>query len=426
MPALVPGKRVVDVIAGLRNEIGPEVPRVLDLVVIASDERDAAEERRIAVDDADLAANGGVVVRVQKAVIGANETNAGFVDQTRSERIGPADGCSIGMIEVRAASKASTRGQIREESGVSLVGAAAAKAAENGVRGIEEIVSADIEVVPILDNACGAGVVLKNVVAIAVDGRCAVRFREEFQIGLADRIDARRWNDVGLRAIAHELQAGAWVDDGNGAGKACAGAPRIAGAEQLGKVTLAHQVGGHGGKADLTRLAQAEAFVIAEVKEFVLDDRAAHGAAELVAIEAGCFAGEEKVLGIQIGVAVKPESAAVNRIGAGFEGSDDQGAPGATVFRRSNVGLNAELIDGVRRREKHDGVHKGLVVVNAVQDEIVVLRAETIDGERRTTFLTEAEGLGVVVGAGSGIGTSRNAAGHAWGQSGKLSEVAPI
>lgn len=109
------------------------------------------------------------------------------------------------MIEVCAASKARTGGQIGEESRMVLVSAAATKAPENGVLGIEEVVNADIKVVPILDNACRAGVVLKNAVTSAVDGRGAVGFREEFQVGLADGINARRWNDVRLLTVPGKI-----------------------------------------------------------------------------------------------------------------------------------------------------------------------------------------------------------------------------
>ena len=87
----------------------------------------------------------------------------------------------------------------------------------------------------------------------------------------------------------------------------------------------------------------------------------------------------------------------MNFIGTRFDRCDDQSPTGAPELCGSNAGLDAELVDGIRRREEDDRVDERFVVVNAIEDEVVVLRPQAVYRESGATGLPETVSFGIVV-----------------------------
>ena len=90
-----------------------------------------------------------------------------------------------------------------------------------------------------------------------------------------------------------------------------------------------------------------EAFVVSEDKEAVLNDGAADGEAELVALEGLGAAGEEGA-GVEGVVAEEMEGRAVPLIGAAAAGDIDD-AGGIAEFGLEEVALDLELLHGIER-----------------------------------------------------------------------------
>ncbi len=84
MFALAPSQCVVDVVAGLRNQVASIVAGVLDLAIVSADKGDTTEQRGVAVYDAQGYADVCVIAGRRVAVGGADKPDAGFVDQGRT------------------------------------------------------------------------------------------------------------------------------------------------------------------------------------------------------------------------------------------------------------------------------------------------------------------------------------------------------
>ncbi len=146
-----------------------------------------------------------------------------------------------------------------------------------------------------------------------------------------------------------------------------------------------------------------KSLIVAKDEELVFEDGAASGEAELFALEVrnGCGGGEVERVGIEDLIAEVTEGGSVDLVGARFDGGVDDGTACATELGRGNSGGDAELLDRVGRREDDDGVYQRLVVVGAVEQEVVGLRAKAVDGECTAAAIGVAEGFDVAVDAGS-------------------------
>ena len=139
----------------------------------------------------------------------------------------------------------------------------------------------------------------------------------------------------------------------------------------------------------------AEAFVVEEEEELVLEDGAAEVHAELVAVEGGLLEGNdvagvadggglEEAGGVEVGVADELVDRGVELVGSACGGDVDGGAGGAAVLRALVVGDDLELRDGVGRNGD-DLVVEALValavgvVVHAVEQEVVEHAALAVD-----------------------------------------------
>src|SRR5437879_1675063 len=82
-------------------------------------------------------------------------------------------------------------------------------------------------------------------------------------------------------------------------------------------------------------------------------------------------------------------------VGSGLERGHDDGSSGAAELSGSHAGLDAKLVNRVSRRKENDGVDQGFVVVNSIEDEIVVLGTQAIDGKGGAASFAVAEGFRV-------------------------------
>ncbi len=114
----------------------------------------------------------------------------------------------------------------------------------------------------------------------------------------------------------------------------------------------------------------------------------------------------------------------MNLVGAGLDGGLNDGAAGAAELGRGGGGVDAEFLGAVEIGEELERVDEGFVVVDAVEDEVVGLRAETVGGKRAAAGGAVAEGFRVAVDAGSGVAVV--AAGDAGGEQGEAGEVPAV
>ena len=193
--------------------------------------------------------------------------------------------------------------------------------------------------------------------------------------------------------------------------------------EQFREIALAHQRGGDRGEVHTDRRGLAEALIIAEDEQLVLDNGRADRAAELIAAELG-NPRRERGPGVDVVIADELERAAVNFVAAGLQGSVDNSAAGAAELGRSDVGLYLEFLNRLRRGEEHDRVHHRLVVVQAVQGEVVGLRPRAVHHQRRAVAGAVAERLGIVPLPGGHV--AWNTAIDTRNERGKLRKVASV
>ena len=114
----------------------------------------------------------------------------------------------------------------------------------------------------------------------------------------------------------------------------------------------------------------------------------------------------KKLLASKRVVAKELERAAAQLVGARLDLQVDDAAERAAEFRRIGRGLQLELVERVDAREDDDRLQPGLVVVDAVEHEVVVARALAVGRERRRGAPGEAAGA-VDVGAGDSAQDAR-------------------
>ena len=83
-------------------------------------------------------------------------------------------------------------------------------------------------------------------------------------------------------------------------------------------------------------------------------------------------------------------------IRAGLDGGDDNGAARAPILSWSYAGVDLELLNRIDCGEEQHRVHKPVVVVYAIENEVVCLRAKTVNRQCAIAALVIAHGLGVV------------------------------
>src|SRR5262249_34603490 len=131
-----------------------------------------------------------------------------------------------------------------------------------------------------------------------------------------------------------------------------------------------------------------ETFVIKEEEGAVFYDWSSESESELVANERWFDASSrlEEADGIEHGIAMIFPQTAVKLIGPGAVRCVDHGAGAASEFRAISVGLDLELLDGVRR-DLDDLARKALIagairiVVDAIQQEVIDRIAQPVDVE---------------------------------------------
>src|ERR1700744_2997037 len=140
----------------------------------------------------------------------------------------------------------------------------------------------------------------------------------------------------------------------------------IAGGLAGGEISGQHLRGGYEGSLIRRVLTRDRALVTGKEEKLVLEDRAAHGASELVALQ--CVARRrEEGAGIQVAVTQKIEGVAVEGVRSRFHDRVDGRRGMHTVLCGERAGLNLEFFQSIREREgKVRGV-KRIVIQGAIQ-----------------------------------------------------------
>ena len=177
---------------------------------------------------------------------------------------------------------------------------------------------------------------------------------------------------------------------------------------------------GHGVEVD-EALGLADTFVIDEEEEFVFDERAAEGCAELVAVEGGFAGGGLEVAGgVEVGIAEEFEDGAVELIGAGAHDGVDDAAADAAVFGAEVTGDDAEFGKGVGGGL--DDLAGVVLVAGAVRVVVEAIHEEVVEGAAHAVDVEGAfAGRG---GGGEGDGDGRDVdVGGEEGEAGVLATV---
>ena len=217
---------------------------------------------------------------------------------------------------------------------------------------VEELIGHG-DVVPFADDVVGAQgeLVLRGAGRSAVDVVQAPRGGREVRQGIVrEDLDGLR-DDLRLgNLVVHDA--------------------RIGNRRASGQIASTLRLGWHGASGGVHR-SVAETFICSEYEGSVLLDRPSEGTPVVVPVERRDLRRAEEAPRVQTAVSVELEDGSVDLIRAGF-GGDDYLAPGLpAVFRGIQTRKDTELLDAV-----HGGPDAGLsgravVVVDAVQHEVV-------------------------------------------------------
>ncbi len=119
--------------------------------------------------------------------------------------------------------------------------------------------------------------------------------------------------------------------------------------------------------------------IVNEEESFVLLNRAAERASELIEVE--LFLGKgEKAFCIELRVAEKLEKRTVQLIRSRFRGYQHGRTRAGTVLGRVVVGKNLEFLNGVNRREHCDAASRQFVIVHTIVQPIRAAGTRSADG----------------------------------------------
>ena len=139
-------------------------------------------------------------------------------------------------------------------------------------------------------------------------------------------------------------------------------AGRLPGAE----IALKHLSGGDKSSLIGGILARDGALVTREEEKFVLLDGAADSAAELVALQSVAL-GREEIASVQVAIAKKLESVAVEGVRSGFDHRVDGSRGMQSILCGQGAGLHLKLFQSVREWEGKIGGVERIVVQGSVQ-----------------------------------------------------------
>ena len=131
----------------------------------------------------------------------------------------------------------------------------------------------------------------------------------------------------------------------------------------------------------------------------------------------------EDVRGANLGT-VEPIQSTVKIVGAGFGSDLYYAAAGAAKLGRRSAGRRLELGDIFDRREDHERVDQRLVVVNAIDYEVVGLRRQTVDSQCRSAGIGIPPSFRIIGRSARIVGVL--AAAHAGSEQSQHSKVAAI
>ena len=219
------------------------------------------------------------------------------------------------------------------------------------------MVDLDVELVvlPLLDRIDQV-VVDRLPVGLAGAGRVRLRIKLRQDIA-RNGVDAGRRDDVAGERLARDRV----VDE----------------AVQFGEIPGTHGHRRHSGQERLPEQL-AVPLVVGEKEGPIAEQRTTERAAELVLLEVRLGAAGavvEEVVGVERVVAVELESAPAHDVGARLDLQIHHAAERAAELGRVGRGLQLELVEGVHTREDHHRLQPRLVVVDAVEHEVVVARA---------------------------------------------------
>src|ERR1700756_3164896 len=175
----------------------------------------------------------------------------------------------------------------------------------------------------------------------------------------------------------------------------------------------------------------AQCLIVAKGEELVLDDRTTDREAWLIAQESARGSSGSAIepvirVGIEAPVAIKLENGAVVCVRAALDGADHNGATGAAVFGRRDVGVYLEFLRGIDVREYQNRPYHPVVIVHAVEDVVVCLGTKPVDRDGRGATLVVAYGFSHVGASAARSLIAIRAASYARRQKSQVREVAPI
>ena len=201
--------------------------------------------------------------------------------------------------------------------------------------------------------------------------------------------------------------------------------------QKFGEVPSTHFGGWNRGDLWVLGLVGNKALIISEDKELILNDRTSNRSPKLVSFERGllgrfaiCDWSEVGVIGVESAITDELECRSVDLVAPRLDGGLDDSATSTSEFGRSYRRIHLKFLRGFHRREDVNGVDQTVIVVQAVQNEVVGLRSQSVDGQRCAAGLRVAKGLSVVADARGLVAVG--ATSYAGGQKGELREVTSV
>src|SRR5882762_3953421 len=142
-------------------------------------------------------------------------------------------------------------------------------------------------------------------------------------------------------------------------------------------------------------MVETSTLKVTKEEQLVLNDWPADGTAIQIPAQLGCWKDTLRrtfaqavlpLIGVENVVPEELENVAVKAVGAGFDGGVHDPALKVPEFSGGVLGNEIELLNGVGGRSEAEAILRNLVVVDAVEQEIVSLLAVSVDVGTTSAF----------------------------------------
>ena len=434
----------------LRHFVRSAIPGVADLGIVAADQRAAAEQGiAIRVQDSQIGREWLALERIDVAEERPLVAEAEIVHRVCAEDMRPAAGHAARMGVVVSGTEPGRQAKIPRILGV--VVHLIAVAGEEHILRTRVVIHTRVEVVVPLGVELLAAIIVQNVRAGVIGCGKDVEILDRGCIESSSRNHVRSANDRAARAQT-KLRARGWIEDrpiietgvqlrsrrvhsmetAEG-GAACGTVGSSAAdrrndgqafAQQIGEVPGAHLCRRYRRYVEVQRQCLTQALIIREEEQLVLQNGAAEGAPELVAVRVSRCTSEVVRIRAPHAVSIEGECGTVNLVRTRLGRHFHDRAAGAPELGGSQTDNGSELRRGLDGGPHIDAVGQRFVVIHTVHQVVIRLRTNTVRRQRNAARIAVAQLLGVA--ARPLKDSAVRAASDARSQKRKLAEISAV